>query len=108
MSVFTTTRTARKTHRCSYCRGQIKPGQRYERHAITPGDDASDGTRWQRAANHLIAECPAAWGEVAEAAIVASIRALGPTCSGCALVESCCRQQGGRCCDLCQHGGEGQ
>ncbi len=51
MAVFTTEHTARKTHRCGSCCKPIKPGQRYKRHAITPGSDlGNDG--WWTVTNH--------------------------------------------------------
>jgi hypothetical protein len=34
---------------------------------------------------------------------VRAVQSPGPACTGCALTESSCREQGGRCCDLCQH-----
>lgn len=63
MAVFTTVQAARIPHRCTFCRGTVAPGQRYERHTITPDDDASDGTHWQRVTNHLVRDCPVTRGE---------------------------------------------
>lgn len=36
------------------------------------------------------------------------VATLGPPCTGCALVASACKWQGGHCCDNCQHGGGDQ
>jgi hypothetical protein len=52
MAVFTTEHVARKTHRCSRCDGQIKPGQKYTAYTITPNSDLGN-TRWVRGRDHL-------------------------------------------------------
>lgn len=69
MSVLTSTRTARKTRRCSMCLAQIHPGDQYEAHSMTPGDEMNDGRYWRHTATHV--ECPptrydSLWSETRE------------------------------------------
>lgn len=43
--VHTSTRTTRKTRRCSNCRSTIQPGERYLRHCAAPNGELGN-TRW--------------------------------------------------------------
>ena len=45
-------RTARKTRRCSRCRRQITPGERYELHTLPPHRDVNEGDHWWMLATH--------------------------------------------------------
>jgi hypothetical protein len=52
-AVFTSQRTARKSHRCELCDDLIKPGEPYMMQVAAPGHPELDNARWLRSRFHL-------------------------------------------------------
>jgi hypothetical protein len=62
MSALLAWRTARKPHRCEFCREVIQPGERYVTAALPPDSDIGNRT-WMHSASHGEDSdgCPSYW-----------------------------------------------